>query len=71
MESINVDDATYEACGYCDERSDRAGSRSTATSLRLHINNSEIYKKYFLFKDNVDLIALYVFIFSAVGHFIE
>ncbi|XP_023338834.1 uncharacterized protein LOC111709407 [Eurytemora carolleeae] len=34
LPSINIDDESYETCGYCDERSDRAGSRTTANSLR-------------------------------------
>jgi len=45
LDSIDLDEATFQACSYCDERSDRAGTRAAATALR-----------EFMTKNHVDIV---------------
>ena len=40
--SIDMSDATFEQCSFCDERSDRAGSRAVADALREYMTQNHI-----------------------------
>ena len=40
--SIDMSDATFEQCSFCDERSDRAGSRAVADALREYMTQNHV-----------------------------
>ena len=40
--SIDMSDATFEQCSFCDERSERAGSRAVAEALREYMTQNHI-----------------------------
>ena len=40
--SIDMSDATFEQCSFCDERSERAGSRAVADALREYMTQNHI-----------------------------
>jgi len=42
LDSVDMTDAVYEQCSYCDERSDRAGSRAVADALREYMSRNHI-----------------------------
>ena len=42
LDSVDMTDAVYEQCSYCDERSDRAGSRAVADALREYMTRNHI-----------------------------
>ena len=42
LDSINMTDSVFEQCSYCDERSDRAGSRAVANALREYMTKNHI-----------------------------
>ena len=42
LNSINMTDSVFEQCSYCDERSDRAGSRVVADALREYMTQNHI-----------------------------
>ena len=42
LDSLDMTDAVFEQCSYCDERSDRAGSRAVADALREYMTRNHI-----------------------------
>ena len=42
LDSVDMTDAVYEQCSYCDERSDRAGSRAVSDALREYMSRNHI-----------------------------
>ena len=42
LDSVDMTDAVFEQCSYCDERSDRAGSRAVADALREYMTQNHI-----------------------------
>jgi len=42
LDSIDMTDATFERCSFCDDRSDRAGSRAVADALREYMTKNHI-----------------------------
>jgi len=42
LSAINMTDNTFQACSYCDARSDRAGSRATADALREYMTRDHV-----------------------------
>jgi len=42
LSAINMDDNTFKDCSFCDERSDRAGSRATANALREYMTRNQV-----------------------------
>ena len=42
LDSVDMTDAVFEQCSYCDERSDRAGSRAVADALREYMTRNHI-----------------------------
>ena len=42
LDSIDMTDATFEQCSFCDERSDRAGSRAVADALREYMTQNHV-----------------------------
>ena len=42
LNSIDMTDAMFDQCSYCDERSDRAGSKAVADALREYMTSNHI-----------------------------
>ena len=42
LDTIDMNNTTYDQCSTCDERSDRAGSRAVADALREYMTQNHI-----------------------------
>jgi len=42
LNSIDLDESTFQTCTYCDERSDRAGSRAASNALREYMTRNHV-----------------------------
>ena len=42
LDSIDMTDAMFDQCSYCDERSDRVGSKAVSDSLREYMTRNHI-----------------------------